>query len=96
MTLAGKGNKEMSVSIQGPSGLQFLVEAMKTFVPKKAMLHTSIIGPTRTSDRAAVFDSKIFTEPAKIIANEVVKMSALLLRPSCYPPSNPSFLNPIA
>ncbi|KAI3896007.1 hypothetical protein MKW92_017970 [Papaver armeniacum] len=96
LTLAGKGNKEMSVSIQGPSGLQFLVKAMKTFVPKKAMLHTSIIGPTWTSDRAADFDSKIFTEPAKIFANEVVKISALLLRPRCYPPSNPSFLKPIA
>ncbi|KAI3852115.1 hypothetical protein MKW98_020114 [Papaver atlanticum] len=94
LTLAGKGNKEMSHtrSLWSP----IFSRGYENFLPKKAMLHTSSIGPTWTSNRAAVFDNEIFTEPAEIFANEVVKISALLLRPSCYPPSNPSFLKPIA
>ncbi|KAI3866557.1 hypothetical protein MKW92_051998 [Papaver armeniacum] len=96
LTLAGKGNKEMSVSIQGPSGLQFLVKAMKTFAPKRQCFILVSLGLLGLLIELLIFDSKIFTEPAKIFANEVVKISALLLRPRCYPPSNPSFLKPIA
>ncbi|XP_026385349.1 tRNAse Z TRZ4, mitochondrial-like [Papaver somniferum] len=116
LTLAGIGDKGMSVNICGPPGLKCLIDAISTFVPNNAVLHTHIIGSTSTSNGGAIFDSEIleepttstsngapifdsnrlFKEPIAIFADEVVKISALLLRPSCSPPSNPSFPKPLA
>ncbi|RZC59811.1 hypothetical protein C5167_007126, partial [Papaver somniferum] len=108
--------KLSKVNICGPPGLKCLIDAISTFVPNNAVLHTHIIGSTSTSNGGAIFDSEIleepttstsngapifdsnrlFKEPIAIFADEVVKISALLLRPSCSPPSNPSFLKPLA
>ncbi|XP_024314364.1 tRNase Z TRZ3, mitochondrial-like isoform X2 [Brachypodium distachyon] len=40
LTLAGMGDEGMSVNIWGPSDVDFLAGAMKSFIPNRAMLHT--------------------------------------------------------
>ncbi|XP_048234023.1 tRNAse Z TRZ4, mitochondrial isoform X2 [Ricinus communis] len=79
LTLAGMGDEGMSVNIWGPSDLQYLVDAMKSFIPHAAMVHTTSFG----SDATAQFGASNFTDPIILVDNEVVKISALLLRPSC-------------
>ncbi|KAF2323437.1 hypothetical protein GH714_035450 [Hevea brasiliensis] len=79
LTLAGMGEEGMSVNVWGPSDLQYLVDAMKSFIPHAAMVHTTSFG----SDSKAQFGASNFTDPIDIINNEVVKISAILLRPSC-------------
>ncbi|KAF2323449.1 hypothetical protein GH714_035500 [Hevea brasiliensis] len=79
LTLAGMGEEGMSVNVWGPSDLQYLVDAMKSFIPHAAMVHTMSFG----SDSKAQFGASNFTDPIDIINNEVVKISAILLRPSC-------------
>ncbi|EEF46417.1 zinc phosphodiesterase, putative [Ricinus communis] len=79
LTLAGMGDEGMSVNIWGPSDLQYLVDAMKSFIPHAAMVHTTSFG----SDATAQFGASNFTDPIVLVDNEVVKISALLLRPSC-------------
>ncbi|CAK7325117.1 unnamed protein product [Dovyalis caffra] len=64
LTLAGMG-EGMSVNIWGPSDLKLLVEAMKSFIPHAAMVHTKLI----SDDRHVLVD------------NNAVKVSAILLRP---------------
>ncbi|KAI3935759.1 hypothetical protein MKX01_032943 [Papaver californicum] len=88
LTLAGMGNEGMSVNVCGPSDLQYLVDAMRSFIPKAAVVHTRSFGPTLISDGASISESETFAEPIVLIDDEVVKISAILLRPSCCPSSN--------
>ncbi|KAF2301178.1 hypothetical protein GH714_020667 [Hevea brasiliensis] len=78
LTLAGMGEEGMSVNVWGPSNLQYLVDAMKSFIPHAAMVHTTSFG----SDATAQFGASNFTDPINLVDNEVVKISAILLRPS--------------
>ncbi|KAK4349944.1 hypothetical protein RND71_029257 [Anisodus tanguticus] len=65
LTLAAMGDEGMSVNIWGPSDLKYLVNAMKSFIPNAAMVH------------ARSFSDDLFVP----IDDEVVKISAVLLRP---------------
>uniref|UniRef100_A0A2P2K614 ribonuclease Z n=1 Tax=Rhizophora mucronata TaxID=61149 RepID=A0A2P2K614_RHIMU len=78
LTLAGMGEEGMSVKIWGPSDLQYLVDAMKSFIPHAAMVYTQSFG----SDAAALMDAIRFSDPIVLLSNEVVKISAILLRPN--------------
>lgn len=74
----------MKVKIWGPSDLNFLVGAMKSFIPHAAMVHTQSFGPASTSDDAADMPtpSKV-ADPIVLVEDEVVKISAILLQPHC-------------
>ncbi|XXG45828.1 hypothetical protein AAC387_Pa02g0805 [Persea americana] len=78
LTLAGIGDEGMTVNVWGPSDLKYLVDAMRSFIPKAAVVHTHSFGSaSRPSDAGT------FTDPIVLIDDEVVKISAILLRPSC-------------
>uniref|UniRef100_A0A2N9IXI7 ribonuclease Z n=1 Tax=Fagus sylvatica TaxID=28930 RepID=A0A2N9IXI7_FAGSY len=83
LTLAGMGDEGMSVNVWGPSDLKYLVDAMKSFIPNAAMVHTRSFGPALSSDVSSMPDSCKFQDPIVLIDDEVVKISAILLRPSC-------------
>ncbi|KAK3027067.1 hypothetical protein RJ639_040899 [Escallonia herrerae] len=82
LTLAGMGDEGMSVNVWGPSDFNYLVDAMKSFIPNAAMVHTRSFGRA-VSDGAAIHDPRQFDDPLVLIDDEVVKLSAVLLRPSC-------------
>ncbi|KAA8540384.1 hypothetical protein F0562_024697 [Nyssa sinensis] len=82
LTLAGMGEEGLSVNIWGPSDLKYLVDAMKYFIPNAAMVYTRSFGPPPGSDGVAIPDPRNFTDPIVLIDDEVVKISAILLRPS--------------
>ncbi|KAF2301186.1 hypothetical protein GH714_020717 [Hevea brasiliensis] len=67
LTLAGMGEEGMSVNVWGPSDLQYLVDAMKSFIPHAAMVHTTSFG----SDATAQFGASNFTDPINLVDNEV-------------------------
>lgn len=74
LTLAGIGDEGMSVNVWGSSDLKYLVDAMRSFIPNAAMVHTHSFGPTPNAHGP--------TEPIVLIDDEVVKISATLIRPS--------------
>lgn len=74
LTLAGMGDEGMSVNVWGSSDLKYLVDAMRSFIPNAAMVHTHSFGPT--------LDAHLPTEPIVLIDDEVVKISATLIRPN--------------
>ncbi|XP_010500810.1 PREDICTED: zinc phosphodiesterase ELAC protein 2-like [Camelina sativa] len=69
LTLAGIGEEGLSVNVWGPSDLNYLVDAMKSFIPRAAMVHTRSFGPSSTPD------------PIVLVNDEVVKISAIVLKP---------------
>eukprot|EP00261_Vitis_vinifera_P036679 XP_019077922.1 PREDICTED: zinc phosphodiesterase ELAC protein 2 isoform X2 [Vitis vinifera] len=77
------GDEGMSVNIWGPSDLKYLVDAMRSFIPNAAMVHTRSFGQALGSDGAPIPDLREFSDPIVLIDDEVVKISAILLRPSC-------------
>lgn len=66
----------------GPSNLKHLVAAMKAFIPNAAMVHTRSFGPSQDTDEMAMSDLSKFSEPIELINDEVIKLSAILLRPN--------------
>lgn len=82
LTLAGIGEEGLCVNMWGPSDLKYLVAAMKAFIPNAAMVHTRSFGPSQHPDEIATFDLTKFSEPIDLINDEVVKISAILLRPN--------------
>ncbi|KAK6125013.1 hypothetical protein DH2020_041287 [Rehmannia glutinosa] len=82
LTLAGMGDEGMSVNVWGPSDLKYLVDAMKSFIPNAAMVHTRSFGPAPDSNGSSSSISRKFDDPFVLINDEVVKISAVLLRPS--------------
>ncbi|XP_057967084.1 tRNase Z TRZ3, mitochondrial [Malania oleifera] len=88
LTLAGIGETGMSVNIWGPSDLNFLVGAMRSFIPKAAMVHTHSFGSLHGSDGVAIPDQRKFMDPVVLVDDEVVKISAILLRPGCLDESH--------
>ncbi|XP_041015141.1 tRNase Z TRZ3, mitochondrial [Juglans microcarpa x Juglans regia] len=83
LTLAGMGEEGMSVNVWGPSDMKYLVDAMRSFIPNAAMVHTRSFGPT-LSNVAAIPESSKFPDPIVLIDDEVVKISAIILQPSCF------------
>ncbi|XP_043704195.1 tRNase Z TRZ3, mitochondrial isoform X2 [Telopea speciosissima] len=83
LTLAGMGEEGMSVNVWGPSDFKYLVDAMRSFIPNAAMVHTHSFRAAPGADIAALADLAKFVEPIVLINNEVVKISAILLQPGC-------------
>ncbi|PSS07413.1 Zinc phosphodiesterase ELAC protein like [Actinidia chinensis var. chinensis] len=88
LTLAGMGEEGMSVSMNGldplvnvwgPSDFKYFVDAMRSFIPA-AMVHTHSFGPSPGSDGISIPNPMMFTDPIVLIDDEVVKISAILLR----------------
>uniref|UniRef100_A0A453EIJ9 ribonuclease Z n=1 Tax=Aegilops tauschii subsp. strangulata TaxID=200361 RepID=A0A453EIJ9_AEGTS len=75
LTLAGMGDEGMSVNIWGPSDLDFLAGAMKSFIPNRAMLHTHSFGVEHSAS------SSQSTEATVTIDDEVVRISAMFVKP---------------
>ncbi|CAO2194337.1 unnamed protein product [Urochloa humidicola] len=78
LTLAGIGDEGMSVNIWGPSDLDFLAGAMKSFIPNRAMLHTHSFGAERNASSTQPKDSVI------ILDDEVVRISAMFVKPKYH------------
>ncbi|EYU21483.1 hypothetical protein ABFS82_09G108200 [Erythranthe guttata] len=89
LTLAGMGDEGMSVNVWGPSDLKYLVDAMKSFIPNAAMVNTRSFGPTPDSNESSRSMPHRIDEPFVLIDDEVVKLSAILLRPSLLEVSEP-------
>ncbi|KAF6158867.1 hypothetical protein GIB67_012510 [Kingdonia uniflora] len=81
LTLAGMGDEGMPVKIWGPSDLKYLADAMRMFIPNAAMIHTHSFGPAPNADEGTLALAN-FANPIILIDDEVVKISAILLRPS--------------
>ncbi|CAI9753794.1 unnamed protein product [Fraxinus pennsylvanica] len=82
LTLAGIGDVGVSVNIWGPSDLKYLVDAMKSFILNAAMVHTHSFDPMHDSNGTAISMSRKFDDPVDLINDEVVKISAIVLRPN--------------
>lgn len=55
---------------------------MKSFIPHAAMVHTHSFGPTTGSNVNSLPSSTDLVDPIVLIDNEVVKISAILLKPN--------------
>lgn len=76
LTLAGIGEAGMAVNIWGPSDLQYLVDAMRTFVPNASVVHThSFGGPGGIEVKTEASGAQVLME------DDVVKITAVLLKP---------------
>lgn len=88
LTLAGIGEEGMSVNIWGPSDLDFLASAMRSFIPNRAMLHTHSFGVEQNVSSSQSKDATV------IVDDEVVRISAMFVKPrynkeaSCLNDSN--------
>ncbi|CAA3018626.1 zinc phosphodiesterase ELAC 2 [Olea europaea subsp. europaea] len=80
LTLAGIGDG-VSVNVWGPSDLKYLVDAMKSFIPNAAMVYTRSFGPMQDVNGTGISMSRKFDGPFVLIDDEVVKISAIVLRP---------------
>ncbi|KAF8044967.1 hypothetical protein N665_5918s0001 [Sinapis alba] len=80
LTLAGIGEDGLSVNVWGPSDLKYLVDAMRSFIPRAAMVHTRSFGPSDSTPQ--IGSSKAKDDPFVLVDDEVVKISAILLEPS--------------
>ncbi|XP_031484101.1 tRNase Z TRZ3, mitochondrial-like [Nymphaea colorata] len=76
LTMAGIGDDGMSVNMWGPSDLKYLVDAMRTFIPNAATVHTHSFGPAPGSI------SGLLKDPIILVNDEVVKISAIILCPA--------------
>ncbi|XVE88856.1 hypothetical protein DITRI_Ditri19aG0102400 [Diplodiscus trichospermus] len=78
------GEEGYTVKIWGPSDLNLLVGAMKSFIPHATMVHTQSFGVASTSDAASDGPAPTKTaDPIVLVKDEVVKISAILLQPQC-------------
>lgn len=69
------------VNVWGPSDLKYLVDAMRSFIPRAAMVHTRSFGPSDSTPQIGG-SSKAKEDPFVLVNDEVVKISAILLEPS--------------
>ncbi|KAH9301436.1 hypothetical protein KI387_013019 [Taxus chinensis] len=89
LTMAGIGDDGMTVNIWGPSDLEYLLGAMRLFIPNSAVVHTHSFGPGHASEgSAAPHNGSRTTNPIVLFKDEIVQISAVLLLPSglgrCY------------
>ncbi|KAG8052714.1 hypothetical protein GUJ93_ZPchr0001g29504 [Zizania palustris] len=75
LTLAGIGEEGMSVNIWGPSDLDFLAKAMRSFIPNRAMVHTHSFDGEQNGSSSQYKDATV------IIDDEVVRISAMFVKP---------------
>ncbi|XP_010545682.1 PREDICTED: zinc phosphodiesterase ELAC protein 2 [Tarenaya hassleriana] len=83
LTLASIGEEGLSVNVWGPSDLKYLVDAMRSFIPRAAMVHTRSFGPSSSFDSTPQVDPVKPGDPIVLVNDEVVKISAILLEPRC-------------
>lgn len=69
----------LQVNIWGPSDLKYLVDAMRSFIPNAAMVHTKSFGPISSTDESTV---QFQSSPIVLVDDEVVKISAIILQPN--------------
>ncbi|KZV50110.1 zinc phosphodiesterase ELAC protein 2 [Dorcoceras hygrometricum] len=81
LTLAGIGDEGMTVNVWGPSDLKYLLDAMKSFIPNAAMVYARSFGPTPNPNMFPRQISQKFGDPLVLIDDEVIKISAIILRP---------------
>ncbi|GJT56716.1 exocyst complex component EXO84C [Tanacetum coccineum] len=81
LTLAGNGEEGISVNVWGPSDINYLVDAMKSFIPNVAMVHSRCFGPSPKSDKFSLDNPGNFHDQLKLIDDEVVKITSILLQP---------------
>ncbi|ESW22643.1 hypothetical protein PHAVU_005G170100 [Phaseolus vulgaris] len=82
LTLAGIGEEGLSLNIWGPSDLKYLVDAMRSFIPSAAMVHTKSFGPVFNTDGSTLPRQSKLLDPIVLINDEVVKISAIILQPN--------------
>ncbi|XP_054784169.1 tRNase Z TRZ3, mitochondrial-like isoform X2 [Prosopis cineraria] len=82
LTLAGMGEEGMTVNIWGPSDLKYLINAMGSFIPNAAMVHTRSFGPISSDEESTILGQNKFSDPIVLVDNEVVKISAIILQPN--------------
>ncbi|GJR33517.1 exocyst complex component EXO84C [Tanacetum coccineum] len=81
LTLAGNGEEGISVNVWEPSDFNYLVDAMKSFIPNVAMVHSRCFGPSPKSDKFSLDNPGNFHDQLKLIDDEVVKITSILLQP---------------
>ncbi|XP_073064430.1 tRNase Z TRZ3, mitochondrial-like [Primulina eburnea] len=81
LTLASIGDEGMTVNVWGPSDLKYLLDAMKSFIPNAAMVYARSFGQTPDSNGSPRRISKKMGDPLVLIDDEVIKISAIILRP---------------
>ncbi|KAJ3703724.1 hypothetical protein LUZ61_007429 [Rhynchospora tenuis] len=84
LTMAGIGEEGMSVNIWGPSDLDFLLGAMRSFIPRKSMLHAHSFGLDQSNYAASSSSRAQDGSSADVIVlidNEVIRISAMFVRP---------------
>ncbi|KAL3528718.1 hypothetical protein ACH5RR_008040 [Cinchona calisaya] len=82
LTLASMSEEGMSLNVWGPSDIKLLVDSMRTFIPHAAMVHTRSFGPASDSTALVTPAKDVFNNPVVLIDDEVVKLSAIVLRPN--------------
>lgn len=85
LTMAGIGDDGMTVNIWGPSDLEFLTGAMRSFIPNSAVVHTNSFGPGHVSEERAVnhnSNGSISTNSIILVKDEIVQISAVILFPN--------------
>ncbi|GLJ16002.1 hypothetical protein SUGI_0265040 [Cryptomeria japonica] len=85
LTMAGIGDNGMTVNMWGPSDLEYLLDAMRLFIPNSAVIHTHSFGPRHESEGSEVPQTShgsISTQPIVLYKDELVQISAVLLLPS--------------
>lgn len=83
LTLAGIGEEGIAINMWGPSDLNYLVDAMKSFIPRATMVHAHSFGEAQNNNEPAASLTSLsrLTEPIVLIDDEVVRLSATPLRP---------------
>ncbi|KAG6403097.1 hypothetical protein SASPL_135314 [Salvia splendens] len=79
LTRAGMGDKVMPVKMWGPSDFEYLLDAMKSFIPNAAMVNSHSFGPSLGSPSMVL---QSFDNPFVLIDEKVIRISAVLLRPN--------------
>eukprot|EP00850_Spirogloea_muscicola_P006048 SM000028S10142 [mRNA] locus=s28:599100:604019:+ [translate_table: standard] len=95
LTLANIDDVGRGVKLWGPSNLSYLLDAMRTFVPGAAMVHTQTFGEAkappgplagerdgRSNGRATLLPPDVVDSPEELLhEDENVQISAVVLRP---------------
>eukprot|EP00850_Spirogloea_muscicola_P006326 SM000030S11335 [mRNA] locus=s30:209714:214717:+ [translate_table: standard] len=95
LTLANIDDVGRGVKLWGPSNLSYLLDAMRTFVPGAAMVHTQTFGEAkpppgalagdgggRSGGRATLLPPDVVDSPEELLhEDENVQISAVVLRP---------------
>ncbi|KAG6543814.1 hypothetical protein Mapa_014654 [Marchantia paleacea] len=74
LTLANTGENGMAVNLWGPSDLNYLVDAMRTFIPNSSVVHAHSFGGEK--------EPATSEDTVMLLEDECVKISAVLLRPN--------------